>query len=203
MAITAVTPEVWDEFCSIGITEEGGSEKQFWALTEDITAMDWGEKDIEGIPLVNGGRVVKRTPLSDESITMKIWPVTAQNSATSMIQLMHPQGAYGAIADDVAQPIVVDNTNNRRKHKLVFLWTTKHPAAASSPPDATNPAYRVQIINAYMTKNTPSFDDKMKSAEVMFKWAPFNKAATNNKREESCDSTTQLATATTLVTSWA
>jgi hypothetical protein len=49
MAAAGITPDSWKEICLIGIIPNGGSEVQFAGLTEDITAMDWMEKDIEGM----------------------------------------------------------------------------------------------------------------------------------------------------------
>jgi hypothetical protein len=88
------------------------------------------------------------------------------------------------------------------KHKLVFVWSTLLPATASAATSAGEPAYRIQVINAYMTSYKPSFDDKIFSAEVTFKWSPFNKAGLPNKREESTSSTT-LGAATSSVTAFA
>ena len=69
----------------------------------------------------------------------------------------------------------------------MILWAENLGADAMSIPSTGN-AYRIQIINAYMTSYKPSFDDKLKSAEVTFKWAPFDKSAAANKREESTQS---------------
>jgi len=107
----------------------------------------------------------------------------------------------GSIVDST-DPIVVSNSNFRLKHKLVFVWSTLLPATASAATSAGEPAYRIQVINAYMTSYKPSFDDKIFSAEVTFKWSPFNKAGLPNKREESTSSTT-LGAATSSVTAFA
>ena len=72
------TPDSWTEFCRIGIKRERDSnEVQFAGITEDITALEIGEKDIEGVPLLNGGRAVRLTPMSDGTLTMKMYPVKA------------------------------------------------------------------------------------------------------------------------------
>ncbi len=200
----------WDELCLVGVMSPGGTEVQFAGMTEDITEMAWGEKDIEGKPLVNGGRVVRRVPMTDESITLKIYPVSADMDGTGAIQHMHPQGTNPTtssitkpINNDVTDPIEVLNSNLRNKWRLVILWATRLPAAASTVPDASAAAYRIEVINAYVTKYTPSFDDKQMSAEVTFKWAPFKKDNTPNKRESSTDGSAQLSAVTTSATSWA
>jgi len=203
MATTAI-PDSFDEFCLVGIRSQvNDTDIQFAAMTEDITAMDWGEKDIEGRPLVNGGRAVRRIPMTDESITMKIFPVSTNADGTGGIPFFHPQNwtAFGI----GAASNTVSNDLKRAKHQVVLLWTTTPVATANTVPVAGNPAYRIQVINAYMTKYTPSFDDKTKSAEVTFKWAPFNKSAVGNKQEDSCGATTSgdiLPAANTSATAW-
>lgn len=190
-------PDAWQELCLIGIIPSGGAMTAFAALTEDITAMDWGEKDIEGAPLVGGGRVVKITPMTDESVTLKMWPVSALLTGTGVSQLMHQQ-----TADDSTDPIEVLNTNTRRKFGLIFLWAKTLPATAQTLPTANIAAYRIMVVNAYCTSYKPSFDDKNLSAEITFKWTPFNKSGTANKIEESTISTqlqAAITTATTMV----
>ena len=207
MVITST--ESWTEFCAIGISRENDptTETQFAALTEDITAMDWGEKDIEGVPLVNGGRVVKRTPMTDESITLKMYPVSVGIDGTGGLQHMHPQTNSGVITDDSTEPLVAFNMNKRQKHRLCLLWSTTPPGTASGIPVATDDSYRIEVLNAYMTSWKPSFDDKHLSVEATFKWAPFNQGRgstpVGNKKEESVDRTAQLSAAnTTSVTTW-
>ena len=199
-------PDSWKERLLISIIPDGGSAQDFAALTEDITAFDWGDKDIEGIPLVNGGRIAKWTPMTDESITMKVYPLTAlpastsaASSATGVVQLYHPQSTA-----DETEPIVVDNSLVRKKFGIVILMAKTLPANATTLPEVDVPAYRIQIINAYMTSYKPSFDDKHFSAEITFKWTPFNKYAVSNKREESTGNvtSTQLAAAITTATSF-
>ena len=177
----ATLPDAWKEVCRIAIIPDGGTATQFHGFTEDITAMDWGEKDIEGMPLVNGGRVVKFTPMTDESMTLKVYPTRADDATTdSVAQFFHKQGTA-----DTTDPIVVDNTITRQKFGVIVLWAETLPTNAQDVPDSDKTAYRVQIINAYMTGYKPSFDDKILSAEVTFKWAAFQKDGSANKREES------------------
>lgn len=157
--------------------------------------MNWGEKGIETAALANGGRVEKYIPMTDESITFKVYPVSCLLDGSGVAQLMHPQ-----TSNDTTHPILAKNTVTRKKHKLVILWSLALPAAASTVP-AVGPSYRIQIINAYLTKYTPSFDGKILTAEMEFKWAPFDRTATENKREESTAGTA-LPAAATSATAW-
>lgn len=208
-AASTYSLDAWKEFCLIGIIPEaypsgagGGSCIEFAGLTEDITAMDWGEKDIEGVPLLNGGRVVKHTSMTDESITLKMYPVdalldNASDVANGVVQLFHPQ-----TTEDTTQPVAVDNSIYRRRFGIILLWSETLPSLSDALPAASKKAYRVQIVNAYMTSYKLSFDDKIMSAECTFKWSPFDKAAARNKREDSTDGSVQLAAAITSSTTF-
>lgn len=195
-----VVPDTWDELCLVEVYQQGGTAVAFAALTEDISGMDWGEKDIEGKKMLSGGNVVRRIPMTDESITLKMYPISAGNpaetTATGIMQHFHPgSGVYGT-TDDSAQPISVANTLYRRKFRLTLLWATTLPATATTIPTAGVYAYRVQIFNAYLTSVKPDYGDKQLAVEATFKWTPFQKDGTRNKLEESCDDSAGLGTAT-------
>lgn len=185
-------PDAWDELCLIEVLPQGGTAQAFAGLTEDITAMDWGEKQIEPKPLVSGGNVVRRVPMTEESITLKMYPIGAGGTggvtATGIMGLFHPSGS--------ATPSVVSNNRSRDKYRIVLLWATLLPATASTVPVANIPAYRIQVFNAYLVSAKPSYDDKILSLEATFKWAPFQKDGTRNKIEESTDGSTVLAAVT-------
>jgi len=206
-----VRNDAWMEFCKIGIIPEaypsgsgGGSEIQFAGITEEISGIDFGEKPMEGIKLANGGRIAKLTGMDDETITMKVYPtdVLLDDGATPLAangvtQLFHPQSA-----EDDSEPVVVDNSIYRRRFGLILLWAETLPTTAGAVPDAGSAAYRIQIVNAFMTGYKLDYGDKVLSAEITFKWTPFQKDATANKREESTAGSTQLAAGITSATSF-
>jgi hypothetical protein len=201
MAAAGTYPDAWKETCRITLIPDGASPIECSAATEDITAMDWGEKDIESMPLVNGGNVVKFTPFSIEGVTMKVYPITAgvnaETTATGFDQLFNKQATA-----DSTQPIAVDNEITRQKFGVVMLWAETLPATATTLPAESKTARRVQVINAYMTTLKDSFDDKMLNAEMTLKWAPLDKDASPNRRVESTDGSSQLPAAITSATSW-
>ena len=189
-------PEMWQELCLIGLIPEGGSEIQLAAATEDITAFEWMEKPMSGIQLVNGGHAAKYEKNTDESITMKVYPLKADDATTdSFVQLFHPQGT-----PDTTQPIMVANSLTRKKFGLILLWAETLPATAGAIPAEGKTAYRIQCVNAYMTSYKLDYSEKVLSAELTFKWTPFTKAAVANKREESTTGATQLPAAITSAT---
>lgn len=194
MAAAGTFPDAWNEFYQVNIIRTTGIGVAFQGLTEELS-FDFADKDIESIELANAGRVVKRIPMTDESVTMKVYPVDAKLTGDGVVQWFHPQST-----DDATQPIAVDNTFARNKHRLVFLWAETLPASAVTQPAISKTAYRIQVVNAYMTSYKLNYDDKLMSAEITFKWAPLNKSASPNKREESTDGTAQLAAVGTTTT---
>jgi len=162
----ATTLDSYKEVCLIGIIPEGDTEVAFGGITQDITGMDFGDKDITGEATVSGGRIINWTPQADETITMKLYPVTAgvdaETTATGVTQLFHPQSTA-----DSTNPIAVDNTRLRKKFGIILLWSTALGATAGALPVAGVFAFRIQIINAYMTSWKPSFDDKSFMGEGM------------------------------------
>lgn len=162
--------------------------------------MDWGEKDIESKATLAGGRIVNRKPMTDESISFKIYPISvgspSETTATGVMQLFHPGSDTYGTNDDTSQPIVVNNTNFRRKYKITILWATTLPATAETLPVSGVYAERIQILNAYMTKVKPDYGDKTLSVEATFKWPPFTKDGVSNKIEDSTTDTAQLTAAT-------
>ena len=201
MTVAGTDPEAWQELCRISIIPNlggAGAALSFEGMTEDISGMEWGEKDIEGVVLLNGGRIAKYVSMTDESLTLKIYDINAENTANEgAVQLFHKQATA-----DVTQPIAVNNTITRETFGIILLWAETLPATGILLPAESKTAYRIQITNAYMTSYKPNFDDKIKSAEVTFKWTPFQQDGTSNKREESTDGTAQLPAAITSATSF-
>lgn len=199
----ATVEDGWTEYCRIAIVEGGTgyastSTLDFEGMTEDISAMDWGEKDIEGIATVKGGRIIKRTPMTDESMTLKVYPISANLADNEgLIQQFHPQdndAIQSLAANDTEVPIAVKNSHGRNQYRFYVLWCTTLPAdATTQPADGGHAAYRISVRNAYVTSFKPSFDDKIMSAEVTLKWTPFAKDGTYNKIEESTDGSARLA----------
>ena len=197
----ALFQDAWKEFVLIGIMEKGGSEVAFAALVSKIE-FETGSKDIEGIPLFNGGRVAKHIAQGDESVTMTMYPVSVDLDGTGIWQQFHPQdndAIQSLAADDTTDPIVVLNSHGRNLYRLVFLQASTLPATASTVPAADASAYRVQVHNAYLVDAKFTYgdaSDSIQSVEVKFKWVPFTKAGVANMRHESTDGSAQLAAVT-------
>jgi len=201
LTASGTTPDAWQEVYLLGLIPDGGSEIACAGITQDISDITGFEKDITPIQLGNGGMIAKYEEFTAESITLKVYPVTAQvdgeTTATGFDQLFNKQSV-----DDSTQPILVDNTITRQKFGIIFLRAETLPATAGALPAASKTAMRTQVINAYMTINKYDWSEKIQSAEITLKWMPFQKDATSNKRVESTDGSEALPAAITTATSF-
>ena len=182
----AAVDDAWMEACLIAVSKIGGSDIQFAAETETVD-FDIGEKDIEGIPMVSGGRVTKFTPEGDSSITFEAYSLEAGTdtgtTAKGWYDLMH--------SVDASVPIRIVNDRNRDKYRILVLWTNDpSPTTAQSVIANTYSALRIGMADGYFTSVKPSFTDDIMKWTVTFKVAAFDKSAAGNVMMESCAGTT-------------
>lgn len=182
----AAVDDAWMETCLVSISKISGTEMQAAALTETVD-FDIGEKDIEGKPLVNGGRVTVWKPEGDSSITLEAYPLEAGTDTGSTVKgfydLMHTV--------DAAVPIRIINDRNRDKYRVLVLWTNDPtPTTAQSVTSNTYSALRIGMAEGHFTSVKPSFTDGELKWTVKYKCAAFDKAATGNVMIESCAGTT-------------
>lgn len=180
--MTAVAvDDAWMETCLIAISKIGGSDLAFAGITETVD-FDIGSKDIEGIPLVNGGRVQKWTPEGDSSVTFEAYPIQAGTDTGStglgLFDLMH--------SVDAAVPIRVSNDRNRDKYRVLVLWTNDATATTAQSTTAANYwALRIGLAEGHFTSVKPSFTDGILKWTATYKTTAFDKAAVANVIMES------------------
>jgi len=160
----AVVDDAWMEACLIAISKVGGSDIQFAALTETVD-FDIGEKDIEGVALVNGGRVTKFSPEGDSSITFEAYPLQAGTdtgtTGKGFFDLMHTV--------DSSVPIRITNDHNRDKYRVLVLWTNDPtPTTAQAATANTYSALRIGMAEGFFTSVKPSFTDGILKFTVTF-----------------------------------
>jgi hypothetical protein len=184
--MTAVaTSDAWMETCLIAIAKVAGSDLAFAGLTETVD-VDLGEKDIEGIPLVNGGRVTKWNPEGDSSITFEAYPLQAgtDTGATGkgFFDLLHTV--------DASVPIRIVNDRNRSKYRVLVLWTNDPTVTTAQAITTANySALRIGLADGHFTSVKPSFTDGILKFTVTYKCAAFDKAGAANVMIESCAGT--------------
>ena len=96
--------DAWMETALIGISIIGSEEVQFSSIVETAD-FDIGEKDIEGLALVNGGRVTKHIPEGDSSITFEVYPMEA-GAGEGFFDLLHGN-------EDVVSGVTTATTSNK------------------------------------------------------------------------------------------
>lgn len=180
------TEDAWLEIALIAISKIGGSDLQFAGLTETMD-IDLGDKDIEGIPIANGGRVVKWTPEADSSVTFEAYPLEAGTDTGTVGKgyhdLMH--------STDATVPVRILNDHNRDKHRILMLWTNDPTVVtAQSITTDTFSALRIGLADAYFTSVKPSFTDGILKYTIIAKCAAFDKSNDSNVMVESCAGTT-------------
>lgn len=180
--VAKATDDAWMETCLVAISAAGGSDVQFAGITQTLD-FDIGEKDIEGIPLLNGGRVTKFVPEGDSSITFEAYPLEAgTDSGTAghgFFDLLHTA--------DTVIPIRVVNDRNRTKYRILALWTNESTiTTAQSITTDTHSAIRIGMADGHFTSVKPSFTDGELKFNATYKCAAFDKAAAGNVMMESC-----------------
>lgn len=175
--------DAWMETCLIEVQRQGDTEALNMAGITETIDFDIGEKDIEGIPMVSGGRVTKWSPEGDTSLTIEGYPLQAgtidsATTGTGFTDLLHTQ--------DTTVPIRVVNTRNRDKHRVLVMWTndsTATTAASITAADAS--ALRIGIAEARCTSAKWSFTDDILKCTAIFKCAAFDKSGSGNVLVES------------------
>lgn len=141
----------FSETCLIGVTVAGGAEVQFASKVEEFEPGE-GEKGISTASLVNGGRVVKKTPQGDHEVTLKLYEVEV-GTAESLAQRYHS-------TSDATAPLTSSNTRTRDRFRAVFLWTDDSAATTASGSTASGSASRRLIIEELrMTDYKEAWED--------------------------------------------
>ena len=181
--VATLQEDAWMEKCFIAICPIGGTEKSYHGLTETVD-IDPGEKGIEGIPLVNGGRIRRWSPQTDGEITFEAYPIFAGTDSGStgkgFFDLMH--------AADASTPIRIPNDFNRTKHRIAILWTNDTTvSSATTSTTNTYSGFRFVCADAIITSVKASFTDGVLKFTITAKWTAFDKNASANAIYESCE----------------
>ena len=189
----AAVPETWSERAKVSICVEGDSDVQFEADTETVD-VDVGDKDIEAIATLSGGRLVKYIPQEMTTITLETYPIQAgTDSGTTgkgFFDLMHSQ--------DASQPVSVSVDHTRNRYRLVALWTndTTNTAAHSA---VASGSYALRVIGCgfFTSVKGPNYTDGVVKFTVQMKCPPFKKDGSANVNIGSCDTSATMSAVTT------
>jgi len=184
----------WSETALVAIAYYGsGSETsndiQFASLTETID-IDMGDKDIDQVASIGGGRLVKKVPQDITTITLEMYPLDIDAiGGTGVAQLFHDTKANW----DSSEPLEVTSSRNRELYRIAILWTddTSVTTGNGAVTSGSN-AYRIIFAHAYCTSAKPSFTDGVLKVTATFKVPAFNPNGVGNIHEQSIDGTATL-----------
>lgn len=179
--------DAWTETALINLND-GTTDSSIHAITETID-IDQGDKPMEGIPTVGAGRVRKRSPQEDTTITFEGYPIAiGDKDATTQDGL---DLFFHAGTDSVA-PFSVSASTSRTTFTVTIMWTDSTATSATSSIASGKYAKRYNFANCDMVSCKPSFTDGILKATYSFKCTAFNKSGTSNITVESTDGTASM-----------
>lgn len=172
------------ELAFVEVQPIDGTAIQFASIIEEFDPQQ-GDKDGEGVAMVNGGRRWKRTPEGDYEITLKLYPTSTSFADGEDMS----QGFQNVDANWDATGARSDvNTHNREKFRVSILWTDDAAATTATGTTTTGSfARRVTFTEARMTSYKESFGDKTLTVDVTFKGPAFDTSGTGTITHESAD----------------
>jgi len=191
--MAAVEPDIWDEKALINIYEETNEvNMNIAALTETID-IDEGDKEGESIATVSAGRLWKKTPEADTTITFEGYPIDIGDADE-----LNPKGLiqfFEGAGTDGSEPLTSTSSTTRTKFRISIMWTDDAAALTARWSVASGYyALRYDFQNCYFVSCKPSYTDKALKSTWKFKCPPFNKSGTANIQVDSCDSSVTLDT---------
>jgi len=195
----------WQDRAYIGIkkkTSDGsGTVKYFAGLAQEIDLPEQ-TKDFDSTPVMNGGRVRENSAEEDLELTMTIYPVGTETGDGSA----RPRGMqeWFLTSDDLSgdgEGARYENSLLRHDFGVAILFTdvadsdnSTSPVQADSEIDTSTgtvvgQALRYVYTNAQITGFNPDFGDRVHSAEVTFKLAPYDETGASNYFNEDTDDT--------------
>jgi|TARA_Y100000310_G_scaffold324870_1_gene387379 hypothetical protein len=171
------TEGVLQEIALVEVQAISGTAYQFAAIVEEITP-EMGDRDGEGVVMLSGARLWKKTPQPDYEITLKIYPTDTRFAYSKDLI----QGFFNIDANwsTVTSPTDTISTNQEDFRVVILYSDDTTMTAASRATTAGNLSRRLTFKHARMVSYKESFDDKVVSAEVKFKGPAFHTDATGN-----------------------
>jgi len=186
--------DAWLEQACVTITEVGGTDYNYQTLTETVD-IDLGDRDIEGIATLAGGRIVRFIPEGDTSITLECYSIEAA-TPDDALKTAAGRGFLGHFWDGPSSdPQTVTATRTRLKHRLVVLWTdnTTDTDAPGAMDDITAQGIRFMAADGYVTSVKPSFTDGILKFTVTLKFPPYQADGTPLLQWQSTESANTIA----------
>jgi len=203
--ISTLQDASWQDKAYIGIKQKGTSNfKYFAGLAQEIDLPEQ-TKDFESTPVMNGGRVRENSAEEDLEFTMTLYPIGTETGDGST----RPRGlnewflTSGDLSGASEGPRY-ENSLARYDFGIAILFTNvadsenetspveANTAIDTSTDGATKEALRYVFKNAQITGFNPDFGDRVHTAEVTFKLAPYDETGSSNYfNEDSSDTSTE------------
>jgi len=179
-------PSAWSETCLISLCENSGSWVNFAGITETVD-IDRGEKDIETVANVLGGRHIKKVPEADTTVTFEAYPVDIDTAGgTGFSQFLNG-------TSDTSEPLNSTTSLTRNLMAVAIMWTDDTTATSGSAGIVSgNTGYRFSASGGHLTGCKPSFTDGILKFTVTMKFPAFDVNATGNITEDSVDGTAAM-----------
>lgn len=199
-------PDCWSETALVTLTKEGTSEAiQFATVTESVD-ISQGDKGIETIKNIHGGRLIKLNPEEETEVTLELYPVSMITTTGDggFFQRFFGSPAAGVGTTSPWNALNYDDAssgkpNIRNRYRIAILWTDDDAATNAAGSTATaHTALRFVARNCYITSHKLDFTDDILKATVTFTVPAANKAAYSNAAWQS--STGALAAISTTYT---
>jgi hypothetical protein len=184
-------PDAWTEYAWVTIGVASASYMNFQAMTETID-IDVGEKGVEFIPDIAGGRIAKFNPQEETTITLEAYPTeagtatTAAGAATGFFDLLYTNTT-------TTEPQTITSDRTRLRIKMILLWSNDTALTPTSSAGvataASTDSLRMQFADGYITSVKPSFTDGIVKFAIEAKFPAFNKTGTGKLVFESANQT--------------
>lgn len=183
----------WQERAFVTITEKGNDDIDFHGI---MSEMSWsgGSKDVEGTPMMNGGRMTQYSAQEDFEFSATLYLAGVSSSeGTGIADYFH------ASSDNLtgsSGQYEYETTLNRSDFRIAVLFTDDD--SVSSGVDAVgsdNRAYRWYCTGAKLTEYEQNFDDQVLQVEVTFVIPPFDETGSAQvfEQEQTSSATAELS----------
>jgi len=183
-----LTDASWQDRVFVTVTRKSDQTSfDFHGLLNEI-GFGGGEKDFEGDPLMNGGRIRRRSAQADEEFTGTLYPVGADaGDGTARPEGLHEFFYESGDQADPDEGAKFQSSLNRRDYRVVVLWTNDpNVSDALTTVAAEYAGYRKVMRDCQLTDVTLNFDDMVLTAEVTFKAPVFDEKGVSTVYVESC-----------------
>lgn len=187
------TGNAWQETFLATISQQSGTDATFEGITETLD-FDFGEKDFDGIPLGNGGRIEKLTPEGPTTVTIEAYPLEVGSDDISGASTIN--GFFDLLQqEDTSHPLAIQATTARTRYRLAIMWTDDTSiSSATAEVGSTQAAMRFVLADGFITSVKPSFTDGILKFTITFKVVPFDISGNSNMELESVNAAVSSAT---------